>query len=490
MKNNSSKIVLVVIAVILLSVNIAAGFNQPPLAEIQGAREILACGYLILDGSKSFDPDGNITSWQWRVERESDGKVWNVTGKKLVIEPPLSNTSGYYKVTLIVTDNGGADAKTASKTVGFNIAPNGAPQIEVIEIIDDQDNDGIFFETERFGLRVRLREGSNDDSLIWNWEYKDKIFYFSNSSIPNPSVLVVSAPTVYETYYTLKAVARDTCGQKSEKEINVAVRKKVADSPPRAKITDPSSVRESQSFVVDGSESKTGAGYDEKGDELTYEWKWTKFGKNQTLGYAYGEYTTLTFPDGGVAFTVYLTVKDKSGQTDSTNTTIFVEETEDDRPVADASATLRTAALGENFTLNGNRSSDDRTYRDGNLSYVWKLYANFGGVAWEDEVYTRKSEYTYKFQRVGVYSVMLTVRDSSFQEGSSGTSVNVVSSLPKPTPTPATTPTVAKKVVRVSTPAKKETVEFPEIPKGIEENSGGILIIISIVIFLYLISRK
>jgi PKD repeat protein len=53
------------------------------------------------DASSSFDPDGQITSWHWEFGDNTDGAGEVITHHY--------STSGIYNVTLIVTDNDGAN---------------------------------------------------------------------------------------------------------------------------------------------------------------------------------------------------------------------------------------------------------------------------------------------------------------------------------------------------------------------------------------------
>jgi PKD repeat protein len=64
---------------------------------------------ILFDGSKSYDPDGNITKWLWDFGDNSNG-----TGE--VIQHIYSR-AGTYTVTLIVTDNEGATGTTRTTCV-------------------------------------------------------------------------------------------------------------------------------------------------------------------------------------------------------------------------------------------------------------------------------------------------------------------------------------------------------------------------------------
>ncbi len=76
--------------------------NQPPIANAGEDQVFFVGKQVVFDGSESFDPDGNIVSFEWDF---GDG-----TGVSGAIVSHSYSADGNYTVTLIVTDNGGAIA--------------------------------------------------------------------------------------------------------------------------------------------------------------------------------------------------------------------------------------------------------------------------------------------------------------------------------------------------------------------------------------------
>lgn len=76
---------------------------------------------ILLDGSASYDPDGTIVSWEWTWDGESTG------GETAEVE----FSSGFYEVTLTVTDNDG-NQHAAEATVTINEYIYTAPEITIL----------------------------------------------------------------------------------------------------------------------------------------------------------------------------------------------------------------------------------------------------------------------------------------------------------------------------------------------------------------------
>ena len=84
--------------------------NQAPVSDFSSSCSGLTCGFT----DRSFDPDGNVTSWSWSF---GDG------GTSTARNPSRTYASaGTYNVTLMVTDNDGAThQRTGPVTVGTSI---------------------------------------------------------------------------------------------------------------------------------------------------------------------------------------------------------------------------------------------------------------------------------------------------------------------------------------------------------------------------------
>lgn len=122
------RIGLVGIGVLVISLALAVSscafiqalFNKPPVAVIEAFPTMGKAPLRVeFDSSKSYDGDGEITSFVW--DFTSDG-LTDATG---VTTTNIFNRPGDYVTTLMVIDNLGATATASVKIQAISIEPKG-----------------------------------------------------------------------------------------------------------------------------------------------------------------------------------------------------------------------------------------------------------------------------------------------------------------------------------------------------------------------------
>lgn len=100
--------------------------NKPPVADATAGEPYrgLINTTILFNGSNSYDPDGNITSWYWEFGDNTNG-----TGK---IRNHLYSTAGTYQITLTVTDEKGATNTTRTTCQITQPQSNVAPTPSII----------------------------------------------------------------------------------------------------------------------------------------------------------------------------------------------------------------------------------------------------------------------------------------------------------------------------------------------------------------------
>ena len=91
-----------------MSVSVLAVPNQSPNAEAGGDQEVSSGQIIEFDGTKSSDPDGNITAYHWDF---GNGETSTAARPLYAYHDP-----GRYQVRLQVTDDH-SDAASASNTI-------------------------------------------------------------------------------------------------------------------------------------------------------------------------------------------------------------------------------------------------------------------------------------------------------------------------------------------------------------------------------------
>ena len=91
-----------------LSIAMAASSNEPPIAN--AGPDQVGWGEFTLDGSGSYDPDGDSVSYMWQVKHRGDKATEVIIPEEEA--PTLSGLeSGFYDVVLTVTDDDGNSAE-------------------------------------------------------------------------------------------------------------------------------------------------------------------------------------------------------------------------------------------------------------------------------------------------------------------------------------------------------------------------------------------
>lgn len=461
----------------LFSFLVNAQTKQDPVAVIDGPNEVYKCADLSLDGSGSIDPDGgNIVNFEWKKGNQVLGteNTLNINGGLASI----TNRVADLIITLIVTDDEG-DTNSKNKTI--DILENKTP---VISEVENSDEDGIITEQEEFFLEVKITSGTNDDSLEYWWdrEYNNEPIqnFFEISDIDRttddyiitkkskikftPKYGIFNGEENKEITVTLKVTAEDKCEQSSEKkQIPITI---IRNTLPLAKITcsnDPCRFNEGSSFNLTAGNSFSGSYFDNN-DELKgtadptlsnpdiiekYQWNWI-FTDKTTGETKTGSKTeedpdlSLKFDDSGdIVLTLKITdshqniipkepFTDRSSnytkeqKEDAITDTIEIEilETQDDPPIANASATKTYTKIHQNFTLDGRKSKDD----NGIEKYMWKIsHPVYYPPGNEVLIETNEETYSYTFGNLGDFTITLTVRDtgSLHQENSNTITVAV-----------------------------------------------------------------
>ncbi len=347
---------------------IAVG-NQPPVANAGPDKTVsdadgTGSEAVILDGSTSYDPDGIITSYEW--------KEGNLTlGTTAVLASSFS--IGTHTISLTVTDNNNSQSSdTAIVTVNANqppIANAGADQTAM-------DSDGNGFET----FLLNGSASSDPDGTIVSYEWQEGAAVLGNGA------MIAFNFTVGIHNVTLRVT--DDSGASSTDMATITVTA-FANQPPVAnagpdKTASDADGTGSETVALDGS-----ASYDTDGAIVSYEWKEGEV----VLGT--GAVISPVFAVG--MHTVVLTITDNNGATASDTAIVTVNANQ--QPAANAGAD-KNAYTGQNVDFDGSASADP----DGSIvSYSWDFGDSFSATG---------VTATHAYSSPGTYTATLTVTDN------------------------------------------------------------------------------
>ncbi len=168
--------------------------NEPPVAITNGPYFAFIDEKITLNGSKSYDPDNNITSWAW--------EIGDIIIKEGIVTNHTFSSSGYYKITLTVTDEEGA--KNTTETYADIKQPNNPPDKPLLSISEEysygkKDNP--------FVLQITIDDKDGDSiELLIDWG--DNINYISEY-MTNGTTINIGHSWDAEGLYTISIQAFD-----------------------------------------------------------------------------------------------------------------------------------------------------------------------------------------------------------------------------------------------------------------------------------------
>ncbi|BDY06781.1 hypothetical protein F0521_38220 [Ferrimonas sp. YFM] len=324
--------------------------NRPPVA-VTGHDQWVNTGQIVhLDGSSSYDLDGDGLSYQWSLLSAPTGSASALTDVRSAHPQLIPDVSGDYLIQLIVSD-GQSNSLPATLLLSdrdTNLAPvanagithKGGPGDTLI-----LDGSGSYdFDGDALNYRWTLisKPGSSNAAL-------------SGSDSARPSLTLDAAGD-----YVAQLVVSD--GALTSAPDTVLITE--VNLPPKADAGVNASVVKGQTVQLDGSAST-----DAEGAALSYLWSLisSPAGSQASLSAARTPMPSFVADVDG-DYVLQLVVND--GEQDSAPDTVIIRElSQNSLPVANAGAD-RTAEAGELINLDGSGSSD----ADGDsLTYRWAL---------------------------------------------------------------------------------------------------------------------
>ena len=333
------------------------------------------------DATKSTDPDGSISSYEWEFREKPSQNPERASGATVTRSFP----AGTYAVTLTVRDQEGFSA-SMSKTLHVNQSPTAQFDISPESPTVDQE---ITFDAGA----SRDPDGSIE---TYDWEFREK---------DTQPVETASGKTITRSLasgeYTISLTVTDDDGatHTSSRPLSIA-------PPPIAPTArfdiSPASPTADQTVTFDASGSK-----DPDGSIETYEWAFREKGDQNPERFS-GKTARWSFSPGEYAVT--LTVTDDAGQTDRTTKPLHVAPPPEP-PAAQFNISDDSPAPDETVVFDASRSTDP----DGSIaSYEWAIYRMKSGQIDTEPVANMTGQTaTYSFADSITYAVELTVTDDS-----------------------------------------------------------------------------
>lgn len=377
--------------------------NKKPVAKVPENLTVSASlGKIKVDASESYDPDGQIVSYNWKkISGPSTGILGNLLSS--VFEITGLTTAGKYEYELTVTDNKGAsDAARVSINVTEEEAKNKAPKA-------DAGNDiSLVLPDNKASLSGKNSSDEDGDIKAYQWT---KSSGPSSYTIVSPQEAETDLKDLEEGTYKFTLEVKDDKGETATDEITVIVRSSPNKAPKAKAGSDITITLPENSVTLSGQDSE-----DEDGRIVSYRWTKVKGGSAEIQNDSDASTKVEGLTEG--SYTFKLTVTDDKDESASAEINVTVKGKANAAPKAVAGDDQSIQLPKKEVTLNGSKSSDE----DGKIvKHAWtKVDGGSASIENPDDASTTVSNL-----EEGSYTFKLTVTDDQNESSSAEVKVTV-----------------------------------------------------------------
>lgn len=361
--------------------------NHAPVANAGPDQKVKVGDVVTLDGRNSYDPDGDLITYNWKFTATPPGSVAALSNPTSVMPTFIPDKPGDYIIVLTVSD---AQAESSPDDVVVVAArPNVAPTAYAGPDQSVVTGSTVF-------LDGRGSSDPDGDPLTFRWQFIEQpsgsIAVLDNPASPTPSFVADKSGR-----YVIQLTVND--GQLDSSPDSVIVISAIPNAPPVAFAGNDQTVSRNKVINLDGTGS-----YDPENKPITYEWS--------IVSRPEGSASQLDDPtspkpkilaDKEGNFVFRLVVFD--GQAYSAPDTVVVTVV-NDPPVAEAGPN-RQGFIGSPLSLDGSGSSDPN---GDSLTYSWSIISKPQGST-AGLINPTSVNPTFTPDLPGTYTIQLIVND-------------------------------------------------------------------------------
>ncbi|HEX4375228.1 MAG TPA: PKD domain-containing protein, partial [Puia sp.] len=370
-------------AIATVRVTVLVAPNQAPVANAGVDQTIsLPATSVSLDGTKSYDPDGTISSFRWT---QVSGNAVTIVNSNTATPSVTGLSAGTFVMQLIVTDNDGATGTDNVKIVvrpAVNQPPVAIAGTDAILVLPTNSTtlDG----SKSYDVDGRI--------VSYSWAQTSGP---ANSVIGNYNTATPTVSGLIEGQYVFQLTVTDNNGAKGTDNVTVTVASAIL--PPIANAgTDTTIAIPANTSILNGSASRA-----QSGTLMNYKWTQLSGPADATISTSDSAVTTVQGLAGG-EYTFQLTVTDSYGQ--SANATVTVSVMSDLRTAGNAVLLYPNPAQS---TINLQLTSDST----GTMSV--NIYDMLGNLVQSKQTEKSQSYYNAPFDvsrlAGGVYTMQIVI---------------------------------------------------------------------------------
>lgn len=362
-----------------------------------------------LDGSASTDADGGPLpiTYAWRVVRTPDGVAVPLSDATALRPTFTPRRAGDYEFELLVSDRVSTSLPDRVLVTTANVAP-----------VANAGPDRTVSRNATVALDASGSQDANGDLLAYQWQF----FAFPGASAPTLDVSDPIRPTFIASTgrYELRLTVRDPLGAQSTDTVAI-------DTEPAPNTKPTANAGGNQSVPLGATVTVSGLGSsDPEGTPLSYRWSMLSQPAGSSVVLPNPGPGTITFVAARAGtYQVQLVVGD--GEFDSDPAVVSISTT-NTPPIAVALAPT-DVTQGAVVALDGRGSSD----ADGDgLTYQWAIVGQPGAPPAPVIANAVFPQASFVAERVGTYSVQLTVTDDDNVSASDTVSIRVAPPANRP----------------------------------------------------------
>lgn len=374
--------------------------NLAPVANAGNDTTIITGPFTVnLNAAGSFDPDGTIVSYSWRVIGNSNGSIASANSVNAFFSTTIS---GLYLIELKVTDNIG---RSSLDSIGIQVNTNNIPPIANAGI--DQS---ITLPSSSVNLNASGSVDANGSIVTYRWR---KISGTGAVIIGDSTATQTTVNFASANIYQFELTVVDNEGDIDKDTVVITVMPDpnlvpVANAGSNQSVTLPAT-----NALLNGSTS-----FDSDGSITTYKWRKIS-GGNVVFMDSLAAQTNVSFVSAG-QYGFELTVTDNLGAIGKDTVVLTVNPDPNVAPVANAGAD-KNVQLPLNKVFADGRSSYDP--EGSSLSYSWQYLS---GPAGSQILTATKDTSSIIFINAGTYVFRLTVTDAGGLSGTDNVTINVL----------------------------------------------------------------